>query len=274
MGNKLLVWIARLCVCMSLGSSFLVAPLFAQFVYVANTGFNHSVSGLRINATTGALTIVPGSPFPADPSPTSIAVDPSGRFVYVPSNTANTISGYTINPASGALTPIPGSPFPAGNVGLSGTEPSAIIVDPTGKFAYAMNSNANFVSGYKINATSGALTPIPVSPCSTGGAPRAAAINSTGRLIYVVDGFNVFGCLIDPLTGALTPLLDSPFPGGAAPISIRVHVSGKFVYVLDAAGFIRRYAADPNSGMLTFLDATEVPGGNNFLPELHIRTYR
>jgi hypothetical protein len=48
-----------------------------------------------------------------------LAVDPSGKFVYVgnfSSSTApSTVSGFTINPATGALAPITGSPFAAGS---------------------------------------------------------------------------------------------------------------------------------------------------------------
>src|SRR5437899_664637 len=110
---------------------FLAAPLPGQFVYVANYyengSYGTSVSGYMIDATTGALTAIPGSPFPGVLGPLSVAVDPTSKFAYV-ANASNNVSGYTINATTGALTAIPGSPFPA----ESG--PSSVAVDPTGKF--------------------------------------------------------------------------------------------------------------------------------------------
>src|SRR5438128_1751116 len=113
---------------------FLAAPLPGQFVYVANSAGN-DVSGYTINATTGALTAIPGSPFPTASHPQSVAGHPTGKFAYVANVTdtaAGEVSGYTINATTGALTAIPGSPFPIPT--LPGAFSAA--VDPTGKFAY------------------------------------------------------------------------------------------------------------------------------------------
>ena len=77
----------------------------AEFLYVANGG---SVSAYGIGPN-GALTPVPGSPFPAVNGAVAVAVDPWGRFVYVTGN--NSISAYHVA-GNGALTPVPGSPFP------------------------------------------------------------------------------------------------------------------------------------------------------------------
>jgi 6-phosphogluconolactonase len=87
----------------------LTNPLLAQFAYVANATSNN-VSGYTINATTGALTAIAGSPFPAGSFPFSVAVDPTGKFAYVANSSSNNVSGYTINATTGALTAIAGSP--------------------------------------------------------------------------------------------------------------------------------------------------------------------
>ena len=89
------------------------------FVYVANAGnpgpngsSGNNVSAYTLNATTGALTEVAGSPFAAGGAPQSVKVDPSGKFAYVANMSG--ISAYTITATSGALTPVAGSPFAAG----------------------------------------------------------------------------------------------------------------------------------------------------------------
>jgi DNA-binding beta-propeller fold protein YncE len=84
-------------------------PLCAQtagFAYVANSseGDIGSVSTYPINATTGALTPVPGSPFAAAGGADSVAVSPNGRFAYVANSdfNSNDVSAYTISLLSGS----------------------------------------------------------------------------------------------------------------------------------------------------------------------------
>src|SRR6266705_2232105 len=98
----------------------------AEFVYVANFGTN-DISVYSVDAT-GALT--PIGSVAAGLFPGSVAVDPSGKFVYVANrgtfDSGGTVSAYTIGP-TGALSPI-GAPVPAGRF------PESVAVDPTGKF--------------------------------------------------------------------------------------------------------------------------------------------
>lgn len=85
-----------------------------KFAYVVNEGSN-TVSAYTVNATSGALTVVAGSPFAAGTFLQGIAVDPLGKFVYTSNFSSNNVSAFSINGTSGALTPVTGSPFAAGN---------------------------------------------------------------------------------------------------------------------------------------------------------------
>ena len=60
-----------------------------------------SISGYSINASSGALTPAPGSPFGSDGA--TLAADPSGKYLYV--STSPGIVGWDINSTTGALTP-------------------------------------------------------------------------------------------------------------------------------------------------------------------------
>lgn len=108
------------------------------FAYVPN-GSSNNISAYSVNAASGALTPVPGSPFAAGAGPFGAAVSPSQRFLYV-SNYAcqsgcsapSTVSGYSIDASTGVLTPVPGSPFPAG-IG-----PHSIAIAPDGRFLYVV----------------------------------------------------------------------------------------------------------------------------------------
>lgn len=92
-----------------------------NFVYVSNLG-SDNISAFALDAATGALTVVAGSPFAAGTQPSSVAVDPTGMFAYVVNAGAGTVSVYAIDATTGALTPISASPFAAG------TQPTAIAI--------------------------------------------------------------------------------------------------------------------------------------------------
>src|SRR4029077_2794242 len=140
-----------------LASSFvLLSPsLQGQFVCVTNGGGSNNVSAYKIGLN-GSLTAVPGSPFAARNLPSSVGVDPNGKFAYVVNESSGDVSGYKIDSA-GALIAIPGSPFSVGN------DPHQIAIDPAGKFAYVVNAADNNVSAYRISQD-GSLTPIHGSP--------------------------------------------------------------------------------------------------------------
>jgi 6-phosphogluconolactonase (cycloisomerase 2 family) len=92
-------------------------------------------------------------------------------------------------------------------------------VEPTGRFAYVANQTSNNISGYAINTSNGALTPIPGSPFAAGTGAFEVTVEPTGRFAYVVNSGsnNISGYTISASSGALTPLSGSPFPAGADP---------------------------------------------------------
>ena len=91
------------------------------FAYVANFVSNN-VSAFTINASSGALTAVAGSPFAAGAGPCSFSVDPAGKFVFVANNSSGNVSAYAINTSSGVLTAVAGSPF------STGTNPESVTI--------------------------------------------------------------------------------------------------------------------------------------------------
>jgi len=87
-----------------------------KFLYAANANSN-TVSAYTINGATGVLSAVSGSPYSVGPEAwgaLSVAVDPSGKFVYATSDQSNNVAGFSINVATGQLTPLTASPFAAG----------------------------------------------------------------------------------------------------------------------------------------------------------------
>jgi len=138
---------------------------------VANFDTN-SVSAYAVNATTGALTPVSGSPFAAGTAPGNVAVSPNGQFAYVTNAPSGTVSAYAINATTGALTPVAGSPFAAA------PGPQAVAVSPNGQLVYVATAGFGNVSAYTVNATTGALTQVAGSPFAAGTTPVAVAVTA------------------------------------------------------------------------------------------------
>jgi 6-phosphogluconolactonase len=132
------------------------------------------ISVFSLDAATGSLTLVTGSPFQVRDDPSGVAGDATGRYVYVANTADATISAFTLDSAPGGLTPVSGSPFPSsGNGSING--PLGITADGAGKFMYVCNAS-NDVSAFSINSATGALTPIGGSPFPDGGNGPSAII--------------------------------------------------------------------------------------------------
>lgn len=178
-----------------------------KFVYLP-TG-SSSIAGFRIG-TTGLLTAIPGSPFPATWTPNRIAFTPSGNFAYVENYTSSSsLEIFSVNATTGALTSI-------GTV-VTGNGAADLAVTPKGNFIYSPNSSDNTISGFSINPTTGALTAVAGSPFSNGASCSSDWIHSSGKYLYCENSNgSVSGYSINSATGALTPVAGSPFPGSGA----------------------------------------------------------
>lgn len=131
-----------------------------NFVIVGNQA-SGSVSVFSLDAGTGTVTAVSGSPFATGSAPGPIAMDPSGTHVFVGDVVDNSLSAYTID-SSGNLTLV-GTPIALGN----NAQPSSIAVDPSGKFVY-VSVAPQAVAGFSLDTGTGALTPLSGSPFPAG----------------------------------------------------------------------------------------------------------
>jgi len=146
-------------------------------------------------------------------APTSIGVDPGGRYVFITDGVANQVSVYAV---ATDFSLVAGSPF------ATDGNPSAVALDPWGQFVYIANQATNDVSAYTLNPSTGALTPITGSPYPVGAGPVSLSVDFSGKFLYVTNNGagTVSAFSIASGTGALTPIAGSPFPTGAVPISI------------------------------------------------------
>jgi 6-phosphogluconolactonase (cycloisomerase 2 family) len=159
------------------------------FAYVVNQGIYQgtgqvagSVSAYAVGST-GILTPLNGSiTYAAGDAPSSIGVDPTGKYVYVTNQLKDDISAYLIE-ATGTLTKITqdgaNGNKPAGNA------PVAMAFDPTGTFAYVANYDSNNISAYSIANGTGLLTLIGTYPAGSG--PVFVGVDPTGNYAFVAN---------------------------------------------------------------------------------------
>ena len=159
-----------------------------------------------------------GVPFAAGQHPSSIASAPGGGFIYVTDSASNSLYSYANN--SGILAPVGGSPFATGNAPSAvvadatgnhvfvanaldsnltvyssssgvvtalgnyptGTQPVAIGIDPSlNEYIYTANFLGNTVTGFQMNAGTGALLNSQYSPYAANANPTAVAAITHGK---------------------------------------------------------------------------------------------
>jgi 6-phosphogluconolactonase (cycloisomerase 2 family) len=223
-----------------------------RFLFVANSQTN-TISGYRIDRSTGALAATGSVANTIDP-PVALAVDPTSRVLFFVTNSS--VGSAAIDLATGTLTT--GTPISV-EAGAS-----AVAVDPTGRFAYvAIGTNPGLIRAYAINPY-----PVPslgnlasIGTVASGAAPRAIAIDPTGRFAYTADtGSNSISAFaINQITGALSP--NGAVAAGAGPVALTVDYSGKFVYATNStANTLSIYSINTATGTLTPVGG--VPTGN------------
>jgi uncharacterized protein (TIGR03437 family) len=253
----------RLCMLLSLALTSASTCLFSQSVYVANGGSN-SMSVYTLNPSSGALTVVPGSPFPAGMFPGAVAVDPSGKFVYVTS--LNGLSAITVNPGNGALTTVQSWTVQAGFIARG------ITVDPTGKFVYVTGGYNSYMSfgiwAYTADLSSGALTAVPGSPFPVGSRPEGIVVDPTGKFLYAPTSDGLSAYTINAGSGVLTAVPGPPPFATGYPVLAAVHPSAKFLYEANAGAPVNTllaYSINASSGALTPVPGASPPLGTIIL---------
>lgn len=256
---------------------FVIIDPSGQFVLVPSKTVS-TISVFRLNAVTGGLTPVPGSPFAAKAtSPFTLTFHPSGRFLYAAARFSG-VGAYAFDVKTGTLTPLPGSPFPAEE------RTRGISMHPSGNFLYASNGYSNSVSAYRINNETGHLTALSGSPYSVGemgeidyraygmedvpagagGIPYDVTVSPQGRFVFVTNwaaaSISVFR--IDAESGQLTAVEGSPFFSGFNPYRLTVHPTGRFLYVTQfSSSEVAVHAIDARTGRLTIVEGSPFATG-------------
>jgi len=245
------------------GPTSIAADPSGHYVFLLN-GNSPVLQAFAINLTQpslGTLVSPAASSATVPAADGQIALDPSGRFVFVLAN--GDVQPFTFDWQTAALTSLPTAILPVD------PNASGLAVDPSGRFLYV--SVADFSGGiqdrvmiYSIDAGNGTLTPLPsLATVSSVPGSKGIAIDPGGRFAYV-PGYGVGSTgflspfLLDDLTGILIPGFPvGPIPNGST--AMTVDPSSQFAYVVDSLPTLPPpdtcaltiYAINPGTGALT-----------------------
>ena len=172
-----------------------------QFLYAAGG----ALLAFKIDASTGALSQIAGSPFMLAGAQgfRAITVTPSGGFVICAGWSGPLQSSayvYSLNESTGALTFV-------GSGSENGISFTSVAVDPTSRFLYVGDNGigSDDVEAFTIDASTGALTAVSGSPFPAANNPQSLVVAPTGSTLYA-GGAGIYEFAIDSSTGALTPI--------------------------------------------------------------------
>ena len=173
-------------------------------------------SSLLFLAGCAGLSGVSSSAPPTPAAPPTSGSSAHGTFIYVRTdNSVNSgagISGFRMNP-DGTLTTLQDSPFSIlGNLAVSGN------------FLLVANQSANSVTSYRIDPSSGSLT-----PAQTVVVPGTTNIGADSKTVYVgghlAPDFNVIYAFSIDANGSFAAISGSPFTFSEAPLSGPVNIT-------------------------------------------------
>ncbi len=183
-----------------------------------------------INAATGALESSVSGPVGYGTTAPSVLFPQTGAFVYYamvvltpPTTPGNpptfgpaSVRAYAVNGTT--LTELANSPQQT-----SAGQAFAYTIDPTGNYLVASDVPGNRVPAFRIDRTTGVLTPVPNSPFTFAGTPGTVTFDRSGRFAYVTDvgsqatpsSNTISAYSINATTGE--PTLIASYPTGIGP---------------------------------------------------------
>lgn len=209
-----------------------------------------------INATTGALTKVAGSPFGSPPLAATAnsflwgtVVHPNGHWVFVAEQLDPDIQGFDLSASSGTPTAL-GSQVQNSNV-IPWVD--AIKINPSGKHLYTVDGNGS-LSKFTIDSTTGALSTASTSAVT--GATNLQALVVLEGFGYALDAGTkkIFGATRDS-SGSFTPIAGFPIAlvTGSSLFTIATDRNASFLYVFTGGTDIFGYSINQTTGALTLV---------------------
>jgi DNA-binding beta-propeller fold protein YncE len=263
-------------------------------LFVANRDDN-TISAYSVNSD-GSLPNPCPSPKPANcntvaagpvaGTPLALAIDPSGKFLFVANQASQAVFPPPNTPDTVAVFSIQGTALTAvGSFASTGNGPAALLASPTGNFLYVANQFTSTVSILSYDS-SGTLTEDLTSPVTVGTNPTGLAFSRCagtttatiacpttappGYLFVANTGSNdisIFSACIQVTTacpsanGTLTQK-GATVGAGNGPVSFMIDPARDFVYAVDNGSFqVSEYRYSSATGALTALSPATASTG-------------
>ncbi len=174
------------------------------------------------------------------------------KHLYVPSPSDSAVNAYDVDATTGDLTTPP-------TMTTVGTGPKQIAFDPTGAYAYEINSGSSDIYAFTVDSSTGALTANGTSSIAavTGIFLTRLAVDPSGRFLYALDNQNALGnpghiFLFNINANGTLTYVTSYNSGGNNPENLIIHPAGRYMYVMNSNGDnITLFRINPDDGSLT-----------------------
>lgn len=243
--------------------SFLALDHQQRFLYSVHADLDE-VSAYAINKESGQLTPLNRQSC-GGKNPVHLAIDPGNRFIVTANYGAGSVGVVPIE-KDGTLGPrtdlatLPGEPGPNRKEQAS-SHPHECPFDRAGRFILVPDKGLDRVFAFRLDGTSGKLTPNdpPLVATREGAGPRHIAFHPSLPYAYVIDELDstMTTYRYDAARGALQPVQVVPttppsFTGNNSGSEVAVAASGRFVYGSNRGNdSIVIFAVDRANGALT-----------------------
>ena len=123
-------------------------------------------------------------------------------------------------------------------------------------FLYVSNSGGNDISAYRVDTSTGVLTPLAGSPFAAEVNPQGMTLSTTGSLVLAfvsnAGSSTVSSYIVNASTGVLTPASAVGFNTGANPRTLTLEPFERFAFVANAgSSSVSVYLVNTSNGNLT-----------------------
>ena len=231
-----------------------------RYLIVGNTGGPagqvKNVAAFAINAESGALTPLAGSPFETPVSPEYVWLGANDTIVYATTPSSFVTAAYRLDSTNGTLAALP--PI------RRSTGTADVLAHPVLPLLYlaplVQGTTPSKVEAFAIDESTGQLLPLPGAPVDVGDEILSFMIDPTGRFLYVYCRNSLRSFSIDPATGRLTDprIVSGPrYMLATSKTQSAVTHRAKFVFTAnDSANTVSAFKVDRTTGALTAINTS------------------
>lgn len=240
-----------------------------KWVFTGNYGSGHiGIAPINADGTVGT----PLEPILGGKNAHQIALDSSGKFLFVPFLGSNHVNQYLFDEATGKLTP---NAVPFAEASVEKAEPRHMAIHPSAKYGYVINERNCTVDRFDYDKTTGVLSHPKTIPTQPEGTDMKG--KSTAHIVISPDGKFVYGSnrghdsiviySVDAATGNLTFVAHENGGGEIkTPRDFSLDPTGKFAIVASQAkDYITVFKRDETKGTFEKLAQYKVASGPTFV---------